>query len=232
MNKRSFILYHDYAPQFNRLSDEQCGKLIKGIFEYEITGEYPSLPKTADMAFGFIRNALDENRKQYEEVCKRRSEAGKNSGVVRREKNKTNKMNKCSFEGTKQPDTDTETVTDTDTVTDREREEKNAHTLSKKARGDFENVFLSDQEYQRLCKDYGNDVADEAIELLSTRMARDDNSRYKNENHFATIKDWVITAVNEERVKKQNLESQKTKSSAKKPTTPGFDFDFEDIYER
>ncbi len=119
MAKRGFILYNDYAPQFNSLSDEQCGRLIKGIFNYVISGEEPKLTSKAEMAFMFIKNALDENKSKYEDVCKKRSEAGKRSGEVRYEK-AMNKINTCSISRTKRTDTDTDTETETETVTETE----------------------------------------------------------------------------------------------------------------
>ncbi|MBQ8759453.1 MAG: hypothetical protein IJZ20_07150, partial [Clostridia bacterium] len=99
---------------------------------------------------------------------------------------------------------------------------KKSPTLTTEARGEFGKVFLSDENYRLLIAEYGKQTADEAINLLSTRIARD--NRYKDENHYATIKSWVITAVYEQRRKVQAVE--------KKPLPPGFDFDFEDIYER
>ena len=36
--KNSFVLYHDNKEIFDALKDESAGKLIKAIFEYEVTG--------------------------------------------------------------------------------------------------------------------------------------------------------------------------------------------------
>lgn len=116
MAKRGFILYNDYAPQFNSLSDEQCGRLIKGIFSYVISGEQPKLSSKAEMAFMFIKNALDENADKYAETCRKRSEAAKKS-----HENRTSAIaGKCMqlHANAANTDTNTETVTDTDTVTD------------------------------------------------------------------------------------------------------------------
>ena len=233
--KRGFILYNDYSEQFLSLSDAECGKLIKAIFVYETTSEMCKLPARASMAFSFIKNALDENRDKYAETCKKRKEAGKKSGEVRLEKskkkaNKTNKTNTCSISGTKRTDTDTETETetktDTGTVTGTESNntaspDMDSLTPEKSARGEFKNVFLSDSEYQKLENEYGQRTTRDAVQLLSTRIARD--NKYRDENHYATIKSWVITALYEQRER-----DEKTK---KKRIPPDFDFDFEDIME-
>lgn len=227
MAKKGFILFYDYAEQFCSLSDAECGRLIKAIFIYETTGEISKLSARSSMAFSFIKNALDENRDKYTETCKKRKEAGRKGGIASAQ----SKSSKCYQMQANQAntETDTETDTDTDTVTETEREKENAAkrlenslSPSKTARGEFCNVFLSDNEYFLLVGEYGGETADEAIKLLSTRIARE--GRYKNENHYATIKDWVITAVNEKRKKKD--------SPKKKPLPPGFDLDFEDIYEK
>ena len=231
MTKRSFILYHDYAPQFYRLSDEQCGKLIKAIFAYEISGECPKLSSAAAMAFGFIQNALDENRKKFKDICKKRSEAAKKS---HEHKNSANACN-CKNSTALAADTDIETETETETVTvtesERENKERNTRTPKKRARGLFKNVFLSDSQYKNLTKEYGQEIADRAVNLLSTRIARDSNSKYKDENHYATIKSWVIMAVNEEMQREASLEHKKSQVSKKKPVNPDFDFDLDSIAE-
>ena len=64
MAKRSFVLFHDYREQICSLSDAACGQLFKAIFAYEIDGESPKLPQKAEMAFMFIKHALDENREK------------------------------------------------------------------------------------------------------------------------------------------------------------------------
>lgn len=247
MAKRSFVLFHDYREQICSLSDAACGQLFKAIFAYEIDGESPKLPQKAEMAFMFIKHALDENREKYKKVCAKRSEAGIKSGEARR-KQMLNKTNMCSNLQTKRTDTETVTETETDTVTVTETEtvtetdacikafagkkqKELSPTPSKTAHGEFDNVFLSDEEYGKLEKAYGTDTAKEAIEFLSTRIARD--NRYKNENHYATIKDWVITALQEQKMKNIELEMKKSKNDiTSNPRYASFDFDLDDICEK
>ena len=277
-NKRSFILFHDYKKQIMSLSDVDCGQLFKAIYAYETEGEELPLPDRADMAFMFIKNALDENRGKYEDVCKKRSEYGKLGGGQIGNKNakkadvneETSKTSISSNKRAKRADTVTETetatvtetetatvtetYTDTDTATETETEtetktetetaakkepeidvlaeakrivmERLHLSPSKEARGEFKNVYLTDEEVAQLKSTYTESIAMQAIELLSTRIARE--NRYANENHFATIKDWVITAVYEQNKKRKAAEADKAVEARNK----GFDFDFENIYER
>ena len=40
--KSSFILYYEYEEQLSILSDEEMGKLIRAVFNYEKTGIVPN----------------------------------------------------------------------------------------------------------------------------------------------------------------------------------------------
>jgi hypothetical protein len=108
--KESFILYQNYYEILKSLADEQLGILLRAIFIYNETGEVITLATDVRIAFEFIKSQLDRDNKRYEEVIKKRAEAGK-IGMQRRwekeEKNskktkknidneeKNNKNNKC-----------------------------------------------------------------------------------------------------------------------------------------
>lgn len=92
-DKKSFVLYTDYANQFEILSDEQAGKLIKAIFEYS---ENNVMPEFSDgmliMAFSFIKDQLDRDSGKWEETRKKRAEAGRKGG----KQNKQNQANQAN----------------------------------------------------------------------------------------------------------------------------------------
>ena len=77
MDKASFLIYLDYEEQFNLLTDEQAGQLIKAIIKYEKNGEIVELDKVTKMAFSFIKQQLDRDKEKWQEEKKKRSEAGK-----------------------------------------------------------------------------------------------------------------------------------------------------------
>ena len=111
--KKSFILYHDSFSIFSELTDEEAGKLIKAIFEYECSGIIPDLDKLLKMAFLPIKNRLDSNREKYERIRERRQEAGKQGGRPKKQDvSEKSKKSKCFSEKAKKPDTVTDTVTD------------------------------------------------------------------------------------------------------------------------
>lgn len=98
MNKEGFILYISQKDTFDMLTDEEAGKLIKCIFEYEKSGLLPDVDRTLKLAFIPIKQTLDNNREKYAEKCKKNKEnANKrwnNTNVCERKISDTNYTNK------------------------------------------------------------------------------------------------------------------------------------------
>ncbi len=89
MDKISFLMYLDYEEQFNLLTDEQLGQLMRAIMKYEKTRELPQLDGIVKMAFSFIKQQLDRDNDKWQEERQKRSEAGK-KGMAKRWKNNNN----------------------------------------------------------------------------------------------------------------------------------------------
>lgn len=89
--KKSFILYIERKKEIDMLSVEQCGVLFKAIFEYVDTGSITEIDDLAvKLMFSVFKAQIDRESDKWEEVRKRRSEAGKKSGESRRNKSKQN----------------------------------------------------------------------------------------------------------------------------------------------
>ncbi len=86
MDKISFLMYLDYEEQFNLLTDEQLGQLMRAIMTYEKTRELPQLDGIVKMAFSFIKQQLDRDNDKWQDEKQKRSEAGK-KGMAKRWKN-------------------------------------------------------------------------------------------------------------------------------------------------
>lgn len=69
----------------------------------------------------------------------------------------------------------------------------------KKIYGEYENVKLTDDEYKKLCDEYGDIKAGECITYLDEYMERKGN--YKANSHYLCIRKWVADAVDEEKQK-------------------------------
>lgn len=79
--KRSFVLYHAIRKPLEKLNDEQRGQLFLAILNYSEFGTEPDFEDSSvDIAFEFIRDALDKDTAAWEEKSQRRAEAGSKGG--------------------------------------------------------------------------------------------------------------------------------------------------------
>ena len=69
-------MYLDNKDVFYELNDKQAGRLIKAIFKYQETGEITD-DKTLKPLFISLKTTFDRDNKKWEEIKRKRSEAGK-----------------------------------------------------------------------------------------------------------------------------------------------------------
>lgn len=135
-DKKAFVVYTDWESQFNLLSDEEAGKLIKHIFSYvnDQNPEFEANDRLLIMAFEPIKKQLKRDLKRYETIKQKRSEAGRKSAEQRATQAQQNPTNSTSVDFVQHSSTNpTVTVTDIvkdkvtviDTVTVKEREINN-----------------------------------------------------------------------------------------------------------
>jgi len=75
--KNSFVLYNSFYEPIRDLTLEEKGKLLDVFFQYQINGKIPELSPAVKMAFGFIKPHFDRDFEKWENIKKKRSEAGK-----------------------------------------------------------------------------------------------------------------------------------------------------------
>lgn len=181
-DKKSFLLYTEYKEHLALLNDEERGKLLMGLFEYAETGIEPYFDGMLKMAFSFIKTQMDRDLEKYESVCERNKANGAKGGrPSKKEKQKLQKPSGIFGNPDKPPKADNDNV-DEDYYYDDFKEEI---IKEKKIYGEFQNVFLTDEEYQKL-QDKFSDYQDR-IESLSAYVAS--NSK-KYSSHYATILSW------------------------------------------
>lgn len=91
--KKSVILYTEWAQPLKALSLEDKGRIFDAILSYSETGETPHFDSNAaEMAFSFIRLRLDENAQKWSDVRQKRREAGRLGGK-QRQANQANQAN-------------------------------------------------------------------------------------------------------------------------------------------
>ena len=132
MDKSSFLIYLDYEEQFNLLTDEQIGQLMRAIIKYEKTREIPKLNGIVKMAFSFIKTQLDRDREKYEARCEKNRENAKKGGRPRKNQKDNlkangfneNQMDAKKTDDDKEDEEDNEEDIDNDLLLKKEKEEK------------------------------------------------------------------------------------------------------------
>lgn len=84
--KDSFILYTEQKEVVDKLTDEQAGKLFKAIYEYAETDKMPQLDSLLDIVVIPFKQSMDRNTEKWEEIKKKRSEAGKIGAEIKKQK--------------------------------------------------------------------------------------------------------------------------------------------------
>lgn len=98
--KDSFVMYNSFYEPIKTLKNEQLGKLLRAIFDYTINGEITQDSEII-VPFMFIKNQLDMDLKKWQDIKRKRSEAGKkHTGNQYTNDDKWNKMEQNGTNGT------------------------------------------------------------------------------------------------------------------------------------
>lgn len=130
-DKKSFIFYCDWKDTFDQLPDEKAGQLIKHMLAYVNDED----PQTDDLlisaVFANMKNTLKRDLKKFEEIKKKRSDAGKKSA----EKRAQQKSSKSTSVESVQQNSANSTVSDNDSVSDNvtDTENDNSNSANKSA---------------------------------------------------------------------------------------------------
>ena len=119
-------LFNDYADEFGMLSDEQTGRLLKGLLNYADRGEKPDFTDdiTLRVLFSILRKQIDREYEKYDELCRERSAAGRKGGAPKGNTNarKTSKTTKTSQDNDKDNDNDKDKDKDNDNDNDNDKD--------------------------------------------------------------------------------------------------------------
>ena len=72
--KDNFLLRKSLIDVVKDLSDEDVGKLFKGILNYVNTGD-SGLSGLMNSVFVYIQKDIDKNEEHYKKICEKRQEA-------------------------------------------------------------------------------------------------------------------------------------------------------------
>jgi len=77
--KKSFVLYADQRAVFDKMDDEQAGKLIKHIFSF-VNDEDPEGDFITELGFAAIKTQLKRDLEKWRETKEKRVQAGAKGG--------------------------------------------------------------------------------------------------------------------------------------------------------
>jgi len=83
MARNYTALPHEYLEEMSGLSDEEWGRLTRGLLHYSITGEEPVLSGNERFFWIRVRNRETGLQQHYQELAVKRSRAGKKGASAR-----------------------------------------------------------------------------------------------------------------------------------------------------
>ncbi len=185
--KKSILIYSDFLPKISKLSDEQAGKLFKGLLNYSngITPEFDDI--LLDYAFEDIKTTIDRDSEKYSLKCLKNKEIAIERERIKRERNNTN-VNERVRNSTNSTDRDNDIDSDSDKDIDIDNDillEKETKHIHEKI-FDFEKVWYSFQgkknTYEKDLKNFNlkTDGLDVDFEKLFYEAKKSKNIYFQN----------------------------------------------------
>lgn len=187
MAREGFVVYHEILKWMDSYDDAERGRLFTAMLKYSMTGEDPELRGNERFLWPAIKAKIDESKKSYENTCaknkkninKRYDKVSDDTTVYGRIPDDTTVYDRIPNIPTRTGTiTGTGTITETETETETIRERTHAH-------GEYGWVKLTDEQYQRLLTDLGQEELDRCIKYVD-ESAQSTGNRNK-------WKDWNLT---------------------------------------
>ena len=208
MDKKRFLLYTDWQPLIDSMTDEQAGIILKKIFAYQNGGEYELSDSLLIGIFNLMKERFDTDSEAYRKKCEQNSINGAKGGKAK----KANASERVA-NGSERLASASERVAnladyDYEYDNDYEYEKDNINPLTplqgeqvspkktKKKYGEFQKVALTDEEHEKLIKEYGEETTHRAIVFFDEYIAE---KGYKSKSHYLAIRRWVIDAVTKQK---------------------------------
>jgi len=93
-DKKSFILYVDFKPQIDNLTDQQCASLFRCIFDYQHSGSYSSTDPIINFAMVGLISQFKRDNERYNKRCIKNSNNAKARWEKKRMRTDANASNR------------------------------------------------------------------------------------------------------------------------------------------
>lgn len=191
-------VFTDALETWSLLSDEEVGRLVRALLEYQRTGQGPVLPGNERFLFHTCKAQIDRDNEKYRETVSSRASAGKKGAESRwQSQNKDGKNSKCHIchdengkhGKDKDKDKEEDKKEDKDNIT--------PHIPPTEPKVQWaEYVSMTNAEHQKLLDTHGPVDTARLIEILDNYKG---SSGKKYKSDYRAILSWVEDRLEEEK---------------------------------
>lgn len=174
--EHGFLLYTDYADLIRDLPDDKKGVLFQAIMDYARDGVVPELDSVTEVYFKFMTAQINRDKERYDEICKKRAEAGRKGGLAKNQKKDESQTQQSEKDSAKKA-----------------RKQAVKKKEPQKEYGEF--VKMTQEEYEKLISKYGDQKVKRMIEVLDNYKGANGKT-YKSD--YRAILNWVAERVESE----------------------------------
>lgn len=179
-----FVFYGSFMKALSTLPDDERLQAYDAICRYALYDEEPTCEGAALGMFYMAQAQIDANR--------RRRENGGKGGRPKTEEKPNDNLTITKPEPNQNQ-----------TITKQEPKEKVKDKVKEKDKdnnklpfGEYGNVRMTAQEYDKLSAEFGTEKTDRAVRFLDEYIG---DKGYKSKSHYLAIRRWVFDAVDEKK---------------------------------
>lgn len=178
MAKHTFVMYKSWDSAIQSMTDDQAGKLLKAIYDYQLGREKGATDPAVVPILALMSTKFDEDAESYEQVCAARAEAGRKGGAAKASNAKQMLANASSAKQSlasrskayqNVPESESESVSDSVS--------ESVSASEKEKRGAAHSAYDPDPEVNSAIKDFVDQrkkmrkpMTDRAIQLFQNRL--------------------------------------------------------------
>ena len=193
MNKRNFVWLGEWTDLTADFTPEQLGTLLRMV-QHHVDGQddKPTKDKEVTMAYRFIVGAVDRSMEKYEEICQKRADAARKKAEKQKQTNADKSIQMQTNGGINNHNPIPNPIPNPNPIPHKGGERDSAPArVGAEYFGQFKNVELLPQEHRTLVETYGEQLTNETIEDLSSKMAE---GSVVTIYHYATLDRWLRRA--------------------------------------